>query len=538
MSSAAHPAWKACIFIFGLLIALLCGQIIALFASFWYLSSKFLRLIKYAGAINLLLVIIGLLIWPLGLKNDTDTPCVGISSTGYHMCPPWKLGWGGFIMVASMVLLAFSACLCTLVSSQAPPKAKMETDEKSVKNSKSHLVELPYSLLVDPRMEANTISALAGYETLNAVKPSLKTEKTRKPANAFPELFGTTVTQNPLFVNSSSAKSYGAVQEFSNPAYGHEDPLSNDMMADFFGVAPVPTPAKQPYSTLDRKKNGEQAKEPYSTLDRKKNGEQPSESNGYDLLNNERGQSELYTTASASDYFASGNLKPAQASELYEAPINMSEDEYASARPKENNTVIKSPDSTTPSRPSSKIVVPSVAEEDIGAGALKSAKARVDGKAPSTSLESKDLSSLSDVSPSPAVEKKANKWTTPKRQAPAPIVKKSVDEEAVVNPSNSEYASLDMSDFLGMDNVEATTSPSPNKSNASPYTSDTYGVTKKNIGGVSGSTSSSTTASPRSSNNDTFVDIRSNPAFSPTPVDENDEMDMADFLGVSLPGAQ
>ena len=73
-----------------------------------------------------------------------------------------------------MVLLAFSGCLCTLVSSQAPPKAKIESDVKSAKKSKSQLVELPYSLLIDPRMEATNISSLTGYQSLNV--------KTRKPS--------------------------------------------------------------------------------------------------------------------------------------------------------------------------------------------------------------------------------------------------------------------------------------------------------------------------------------------------------------------
>eukprot|EP00053_Salpingoeca_punica_P009873 m.88832 g.88832 ORF g.88832 m.88832 type:complete len:315 (-) comp15203_c0_seq1:1015-1959(-) len=112
------PSWQATLVLLGFSVAFMIITAICVIVLLKFNRDRVLFTAKICCAFANLLLFISMLIWPIGLGSDKFVPCTGLAAKAYHMCNPWDLSTGLYLMIVAMIFMTFAMCLSTLVTSK------------------------------------------------------------------------------------------------------------------------------------------------------------------------------------------------------------------------------------------------------------------------------------------------------------------------------------------------------------------------------------------------------------------------------------
>jgi hypothetical protein len=117
--SSLHWAWQFTLVACGMSVGLMMITAILIIVLLKYNRDRILSSAKCCCAIANVLLFVAMLIFPVGLEDDTYLPCDdGLESKSYHLCNPWNLDMGLYLMIVAMIFMCFAMCLSTLVTSK------------------------------------------------------------------------------------------------------------------------------------------------------------------------------------------------------------------------------------------------------------------------------------------------------------------------------------------------------------------------------------------------------------------------------------
>jgi hypothetical protein len=117
-------AWQFTLVTCGFAVGFMFITIISICISFKFNRDRVLFTGKVSCGLANFLLFLSMIIWPIGLEDDELVPCNKDSqgnqlpSEAYHMCDPWDLDTGIYLMIVAMIFMTFAMCLSSLVTSK------------------------------------------------------------------------------------------------------------------------------------------------------------------------------------------------------------------------------------------------------------------------------------------------------------------------------------------------------------------------------------------------------------------------------------
>eukprot|EP00052_Salpingoeca_macrocollata_P005113 m.45492 g.45492 ORF g.45492 m.45492 type:complete len:300 (-) comp14673_c0_seq1:105-1004(-) len=130
LSEAGHWAWEFSIVVFGMVLGLCILATLGAVLTLFIMRDRVVHATRVFTFLASLLMFAAFIIWPIGLDNKRLPCSQAIEPEAYHLCHPWDVGIGMYIMIISMVFLTFAVCLGSLITSKVSQRKEMDHNRR------------------------------------------------------------------------------------------------------------------------------------------------------------------------------------------------------------------------------------------------------------------------------------------------------------------------------------------------------------------------------------------------------------------------